>query len=192
MAFFFLGLPFPSNGAQIYKGDLKDDGITWEWTQVLRDGLHDPNNYGIRKFKVAGEYLYAVTANHITGFELWRTKDGEVWEVVMADGFGDNDNTSGRGLSTFEVEGEGRWLYVGSENRRSGAKIFRRALQSDGDFTEDSDWKEVVADGLGNRFNLWFSDFAEYNGHLYTGTLNPGGMQLWRTRDGTNFEMLVM
>ena len=78
MAFYFLGFPFPSTGAQVYKGDIKDDGITWEWTQVLKDGLNDPNNYGIRKFEVAGEYLYAVTANHISGFELWRTQDGRM------------------------------------------------------------------------------------------------------------------
>ncbi|MCP3944050.1 MAG: hypothetical protein GY710_21580 [Desulfobacteraceae bacterium] len=184
MELFFLGFPVKSNGTQIHKGTRDVDG-TWAWEKILSDGNGNSDNYGIRKLKVIGDYMYGAVANHVDGFELWRTFDGVNWEVVVDKGLGNPDNTSGRGLSAHDG-----YLYLGVENRKSGAQIWRRAIADDGDFMENSEWEQVVSAGLGNTSNYWFSDFVEYNGWLYCGTLNLSGMELWRTADGVNFEKI--
>eukprot|EP01084_Bolivina_argentea_P013916 26052_1 len=185
MALFFLGLPFATNGVEIHKGDSRGNSNQFTWTRVVTGGNGDAENYGIRKLIVVGDYMYGVTANHYSGFELWRTNDGENWDVVKDQGFGDPDNTSGRGLTTFDG-----YIYVGSENRRSGGKMWRRAINENGDFVtdDDEDWEQIIDDGLGSTLNFWFADLVEFNGWLYAGTLNPTGMQLWRTNDGVEFE----
>jgi hypothetical protein len=133
---------------------------------------------------VVGDYLYGVTANHFTGFDVWRTRDGENWEAVAERGFRNRRNTSGRGLAAFRG-----YLYVGTENRTRGAQIWRREIDSQGEFTPSGEWERIALHGLGDRANVWFSDFVVYGDHLYTGTLKIGGMQLWRT-DGTDFERI--
>merc|ERR1711971_130494 len=96
MAQFFLSLPFPTNGTDIWRGRVSDDG-TYDWTKVVASGLSNQDNFGVSKMKTVGDYLYAVTANHKSGFEVWRTNDGETWKIVSSGGFGDLENTSGRG-----------------------------------------------------------------------------------------------
>merc|ERR1740124_364668 len=55
----------------------------------------------------------------------------------------------------------------------------------------DEDWEQVVDGGGDNVNNIWFSDFLEYNGQLYTGTLNDiGGAQLWRSENGVDWVMV--
>jgi hypothetical protein len=181
--FFFLGIPFGSNGGQVWCGDVDGEGV-WTWENVLEGGNGDPWHYGIRKMAVVGEYLYAVTGNHVFGFEVWRTFDGKDWEVVSSPGFGNTENTSGRGLGAFQG-----YLYVGTENRHEGAEIWRREILPDGDFFPLSEWEQVASEGITDPVNFWFSDFVVFGNHLYTGTLKIGGMQLWRT-DGLKFEQL--
>ena len=114
-------------------------------------------NFGVRKLQTVGNYLYAVTSNHVTGFEIWRTSDGVDWSVEIAGGFGDVDNKSGRGLFVFNG-----YIYVGVENRASGGKIYRRAInENTGDYEPNSSWIRVVDNGNGNPLNWWFSDFVE-------------------------------
>ncbi len=180
---FFLGLPFGSNGGQVWCGDVDGEG-TWIWEKILDGGNGDPWHYGIRKMAVVGEYLYAVTANHVFGFEVWRTFNGRNWEVVSDPGFGNPRNTSGRGLASFQD-----YLYVGTENRLEGAQIWRRPLDPHGDLLLYSEWEQVASGGIGDPLNYWFSDFVVYGNHLYTGTIRIGGMQLWRT-DGWGFQQL--
>ena len=112
--------------------------------------------------RAIGDYLYAVTVNHETGFEVWRTKDGDNWEVVVSGGLGDPHNTSGRGLMAFKG-----FLYVGVENRKAGAQIIRRAIKDNGDFVQGTEWETVVAEHTHALFgigNYWFSSMTEYHG----------------------------
>ncbi len=162
-----------SNGAQIWRYTPEQG-----WKQVVKDGLGNPHNLGVRSLKVIGECLYGVTANHDDGMEVWRSCDGENWEKVAVEGFGNPNNTSGRGLGYFKG-----WIYVGVENRKSGAEIWR---SKDG-----NKWERVAEKGLGDKGNWWVSDFAEFKGYLYLGTLNIKGAQLFRTKDGVNYEPLA-
>lgn len=180
---FFLGQPFSTNGTQVWRGDIYDQD-TWAWEKVVDGGNGNPLHYGIRKMAVIGEYLYGVTANHTEGFDVWRTFNGHEWETVASGGFDNPNNTSGRGLTAFNG-----YIYVGTENRRQGAEMWRRSIDAAGDFADGSQWEQVVSEGLGYVANFWFSDFIVQGGYLYTGTLHPLGMQLWRT-DGDSFELL--
>ncbi len=161
-----------TEGAEIWRYD--GDGT---WTQVVKAGLGNYNNFGVRKMFAAGDCLYGVTANHDDGMEVWRTCDGDDWEIVADRGFGDSMNTSGRGLGSFKG-----YIYVGVENRKNGAQLWRSA--------DGLEWEKVADKGVSDSGNFWLSDFAEFKGALYMGTLNIRGMQAYRTRDGVNLEKI--
>ena len=165
MALFFIGEPFNTDGTQIWRGD-RDANGDWTWENVVDNGLLNPANYGVRKLQAVGGYLYAVTSNHVTGFEIWRTNDGITWTIevgtgaAIPGGFGDDENKSGRGLYIFNG-----YIYVGVENRVSGGRIYRRQINTvTGDYAVGSSWDPIVTNGNGNPLNWWFSDFVEYSG----------------------------
>jgi hypothetical protein len=163
-----------SNGAEIWRYD--KDGT---WTNVVKKGLTNPENFGVRKMVTIGDYVYGVTVNHDSGMEVWRSANGNDWEAVVTGGFGNVKNTSGRGLGEFNGH-----IYVGVENRKQGAEVYRSV--------DGTNWECVVKGGLGDKRNDWFSDFAVFKGQLYSGTLNiTGGAQVVRTSDGVNFEKVA-
>lgn len=130
------------------------------WTRVLGAGLGDPYNHGIRNMAVAGEHLYAITANHTNGFEIWRTADGFDWTPVMTGGFGNRENTSGRGLALFDG-----FVYVGTENKDSGAELWRAPVEHAG---EESRWERVLGDDVTRS---WYAELIPFKGHLYAASL---------------------
>jgi hypothetical protein len=164
------------------------------WTRVLRSGLGDPYNHGIRNMTVVGDHLYAITANHTNGFEIWRTSDGRDWGPVMTGGFGNKANTSGRGLVVFD----GR-IYVGTENKDSGAEIWRAPVERAG---KESDWERVLGDDVSRS---WYAELTPFEGHLYAASLmtytsvaendalgdtHPGCFIL-RSRNGVDWEVVM-
>jgi hypothetical protein len=151
-----------SEGTEIWRFHLAPncDPEQATWTRVVRAGLGDPYNHGVRNLKIAGEHLYAVTANHTNGFEIWRTQQGDDWQPVMTGGFGNRENTSGRGLSVF-----GDHLYVGTENKDTGAEIWRAAVDHAG---EASAWERVLGDDVTRS---WYAELTPFAGHLYAGSL---------------------
>lgn len=191
LRFFIAGLPLRifTAGGQVHKGTRNSVTGDWSWTRVLEDGLNDKNNYGIRKMKAVGDWLYGVTGNHSNGCLVIKTTDGTNWEPASLPGFGKTRNTSGRGLAAYKG-----YLYVGTENRFQGAEIWRRAIDSNGEFVgndDENDWELVVEKGVDERKNIWFSDFEVFNDgtdeYLYAGTFNTRGANLWRTVDGTTW-----
>ena len=174
---FFFGKPIESEGAEIWRGR-KEDNYAWEKVFDLTD---KPNNYGARKMVVVGDYLYMVTANHEgtegNGAEVYKTSDGRTWTLENTPGFSDPANLSGRSLAAC-----GGYLYVGVENRQTASKIFRRALEANGDLSSSATWQLVEGNGFGKHFNYFVSEFLEFKGSFYAGTLNGlNGMELWKT-----------
>lgn len=183
-----------SEGCEVWRlREVPADGEEAAWERVATAGLGDPYNHGIRNLKVAGEHLYAITANHTNGFELWRTSDGEDWSTVMTGGFGTVENTSGRGIATF-----GDHLYVGTENKDTGAEIWRAPIAAAGDVAA---WERVLGDDV-NR--SWYAELTEFDGHLYAGSLtthtstadaaaeqNHAGSFVVRSKDGAEWELVV-
>ncbi len=162
-----------SQGAQIWKYTPGQG-----WKQVVKAGLGNPHNYGVRNLKVIDGCLYGVTANHDEGMEVWRTCDGEKWEQVAIGGFGNKSNTSGRGLGYFQG-----WIYLGVENFKTGAEIWR---SQDGEH-----WERVAEKGIDTKNNVRVSDFVIFKDYLYLGTMNIFGARLYRTRDGINYQSLA-
>jgi hypothetical protein len=70
--------------------------------------------------------LYVGTVNSVTGGELWKSLDGRSWVPVVgpgapvSGGFGIPSNRSFLGLGVFQDH-----LYVGVDNERDGAEIWR-------------------------------------------------------------------
>ncbi len=185
-----------SEGAEVWRlscppGGHGEDGT---WTCVLRAGLGAPYNHGIRNMEAIGGHLYAITANHTDGCEIWRTHDGEDWTPVITGGFGSRANTSGRGLAEF-----GDYIYAGTENKESGAEIWRAPLDRAGDA---SAWERVLG---GDVSRSWYASLVLFNGHLYAASLaadtslkeseEKAGMErgcfVVRTSDGIHWEEVV-
>jgi hypothetical protein len=94
-------------------------------------------------------------------------------------------------------------LYVGTWStplgkteygKRNGGEIWR---------FNGTNWEQVVGHiapytkgGFGNPDNIGIFNFKEFNGYLYTGTMNwdfsfKGGCEIWRTQDGLHWERVV-
>ena len=180
----FNGLPFDTNGAKLYRGRRNGDDVElpYEFELVFDFGDLDNNNnnFGIHKMLVIEDFLYFVTANHEAttgdGVEVWKT-DGVTFSQVNDAGFNKDNNISGRSLAAC-----GGYLYVGVENRISGAHLYRAALGADGDVGTMPKWEIVTENGFGNSNNLFISELEIFGNGLYAGTLNRrNGMELWKT-----------
>lgn len=185
----FFGKPLESDGAKVFRGKIGDYGV-WDWDEVLDFGsqpISTSNNFGVRDMLVVNSSLYFVTANHEgtpgNGVEVWQSSVGGKgdWFKKSDPGFGDPSNISGRSLKTC-----GGYLYVGVENRNTGAQLWRHQLLGDGILSPSGSWERVPAanNGFGNPSNYFISGL-ELNpwspNSLYAGTLNGlNGMELWK------------
>ena len=134
-------------GMQVFRFDQRD---TWE--RVMPDaaltgeaaeaasGLDNPYTKYIWRFGAVDGFLYAGTFDIGTGlfvisgflppgpslkpgFDLYRTRDGETWEPVTIDGFGDFWNYGARSFVSDPATGD---LYMGTANPFYGCQVWRR------------------------------------------------------------------
>lgn len=66
--------------------------------------------------------LYAVTANDVTGIEVWRSGDSTTWAQVSPDGFGDSNNYTplwNSGVAVFRNR-----LYIGTWNSANDGEVW--------------------------------------------------------------------
>jgi uncharacterized protein (TIGR03437 family) len=193
--------PVGTDGCQIWKYEKTPSGRKWK--KVVDDGLvfngmGDPNNFGMRKMIVwnddpGGPAIYGTTINIATGCEVWRSYDGETWEIVvgrgamMTRGFGSGrKNSSARGMSLFK----GR-LYVGLESN-NGGELWRTA---DGVNWEGPLFKanslEPAEDSLTLADNCVFDEGTGAGEALFTGNWRLGGFSVYKTYDGINFQKVA-
>lgn len=100
----------------------------------------------IGKIDVEGLKMYIYISNMVKndtwGFDLIKTADGENFEIVTNDGFGDKYNYGGRSLLTTEYG-----LYVGTSNPFYGAQIWRVTSEGvDEPTTDEPTTDEPVTD----------------------------------------------
>eukprot|EP00920_Eleutheroschizon_duboscqi_P017768 GHVT01042575.1.p1 GENE.GHVT01042575.1~~GHVT01042575.1.p1 ORF type:complete len:499 (+),score=87.29 GHVT01042575.1:1117-2613(+) len=202
---FALATSISSSGAQIWRGSRSRTllGEEWEWESLVVRGMHSARNFGVRTlYNYEDKLLFGVTANHVDGFEIWRSKNGLDWTAEMRGGFGNSENTSGRAMIVWRG-----FLWVGVENRDSGASIWRRPIGLPCDKVTEADWKMVhaetytdpVADKLGPVYQtlfvdnvFWFGNFEEFKGELFTSTNNGAGLAVYRVEmDALNEVSLV-
>ena len=120
-----------SSGTEVWRYDGGPLGRTW--TRVVSGGLGDADNIGLRNMTVwddpdddpdRGPAIYGTTINVRDGLEVWRSFDGNNWEVVVGrgarigNGFGHGPaNESGRAMLAV-----GDHLYVGAMRAQGGQK----------------------------------------------------------------------
>lgn len=109
---------------------------------------------------------------------VWKY-DGTNWIQVNIDGFGDTNNTSAQGITTYNDN-----LYVGTWNITTGGEIW----QYDG-----NTWSQINVDGFGKITNRGITSLEVYDGSLYAGTENNSGLantdgtMTWRYDGGTTW-----
>jgi len=183
--FYASTVPFDSHGVDVWRCQTCD-GTDWE--KVSADGFGDGANSGIYSSASFGGYLYLGTWNTNTGGEVWRTNGGDApltWAKVNDSGFGDVGNPAVSSLSAF-----GGYLYAATDSRDdqnkeppdplTGAEVWRCQV------CDNTDWVQVVDDGLGDSHSQLRSSLAQLGSSLYLvlGN-NDTGLDVWRTLNGT-------
>lgn len=158
-----------------------EDGYPGEWEKVNSDGFGDIDNKSSFPMETFNNDLYVGIWND-AGTEIWMTPEGTKcdWNQVNVNGFGTPGNSHLTSMETFNEK-----LYVGVFNEEGG-EIW---LTSDG-----TSWDQVNIAGFSHHHSCVrvMSTFAPYgsNQHLYLGTDNEEGTQVWMTGDGIDWLLL--
>lgn len=156
-------------GAEVWQRD----GTTGAWTKVTQNGFGNAQNQIAYTMRVYNDVLYVGTLNEDTGAELYATSDGIAWELVFANGFDDTTN-----IAIWNMLETGGYFYLATESA-AGGRIYRT--------NNERAWEAVSLSGFGNPDGLnargWgMAIFDSLDGlHLYVGTDNPTGAEIWRT-----------
>lgn len=161
---------------------------TWQLRLIEDQGFGDLDNIGIGRVIANGEYLYTGTWNNESGAKMYRSRDGESWDMMGTGPYTGNKND----FVVVSIAGFKGYLYVGSWNQIDGAAMFR--ARSEIENAADITWEEVTTDGFGNPSNTGFTHLEEFKGHLYAGCFNyVEGSELWRSDTGEpgSWEMVI-
>jgi tripartite motif-containing protein 71 len=86
-------------------------------------GFGDPNNKAIFDLLVLDNIFYATTYNSSSGLEVWKTSDGDNWQQVNPDGFGDSLNFCTWGSSASAIFNDE--LYFGTHNTSHAGEVWK-------------------------------------------------------------------
>jgi PKD repeat protein len=178
-----------THGAEIWRSST---GNSNDWQQVVSNGFGDASNEAIMDMVEFNGALYAGTRFGAAGngADLWRSTDGLNWTPVITDGFGYTGTYDIAALAAFQnhlYAGTGRYDF--SAKTYPGGQVWRCSQSSNCD--EASDWELVVSDGFGNPDNINVSALHVFDGYLYAIPYNfRTGLEVWRTKDGTNWEQV--
>ena len=185
-------------GCQVWRSQ---DGNRWEIVvgpgAKTASGFGNSKNTSINELLVFRGWLYAGIWNEEQGAELWKTKDGELWQAVVGDGaavangFGQLQNSGITALKSFKgllIAATGS-LYCNED--APGTEIW---LSKD----EGASWEPVA----GRRFHPQLSlsrdakyilDLEVFQNKIYaaTGDQRQGGAEIWRSADGISWEPVV-
>ncbi|MCI0412347.1 hypothetical protein L0222_06035 [bacterium] len=159
-----------------------------KYEKVAIEGFGDPKNVTLGPFVKFQGFLYVAGLNTHSGCQVWRSQDGNRWEIVVgpgaktASGFGNSKNTSINELLVFRG-----WLYAGIWNEEQGAELRK---------TKDGElWQAVVGDGaavangFGQLENSGITALNSFKGLLIaaTGSLycnkDAPGTEIWISED---------
>lgn len=166
------------------------------WEKILTAELMEPKNgvrypyfNGIRnmvEFKAAGESrnaLYMPTMAPKGGPTpmILRTEDGLNYEQIELIG------AAAARFNTFRpmVNFKGR-LWIAPTGKTGSGSAAGTALVMASDDPARTPWVQCNETNFGDPHNEGIFEMTAFNGHLYAGTVNPDGFQLWKT-DGENF-----
>jgi hypothetical protein len=191
-----------NQGTEIWRTPNGDPGT---WTQVAPKGFGQPLvNSDAAISHVHGGYLYfgvesagAIIRPPVVGTQLWRT-DGEDWEQVNVNGFGNDFNHNILGLVTFKD-----YLYAGTWNFTQGLEVWRAKVHHHGKHGKHGkpgkvpfpNWEKVNENGFGDPARNQATNFMlTHGGKLYLVGYGDGGEGrgiFTRTRNGTRWEEIT-
>jgi len=153
-----------------------------ELRAINTNGFGVADNLGIVRILDAGNYLFLAISNPTLGATIYRSTDGEDWELISAHGIvGNNTNHLVISLVWFNDA-----LYAGTWQLLTpslGARLFRANAKA-GD-VNDIEWEPVTLDGFGNLNNSAFTSGIVFKGYIYFGAFNPSeGTEIWRSKTG--------
>jgi hypothetical protein len=165
----------------IITGSIVGDGYTVEWGKVNFNGFGDVDNKSSFPMKSFKDNLYIGVWND-AGVEIWMTPEGTStnWNQVNVNGFGAPENSHSTSMKVFNDE-----LYVGVFNE-GGGELW---LTDDGTSWNQVSIAEFSSDNISIRAMSAFAPYED-NKHLYIGTDNEEGGQLWMTNNGIDWLLL--
>jgi hypothetical protein len=151
----------------------------WQLRLIDDKGIDDPDNVGVGRVIAHGDFLYLGTWNNESGAKMYRSRDGESWELMGSGPFTGNKND----FVVVSIVGFGEYLYVGTWNQADGAAMFRTRIANKD--ASQTIWEQVTVDGFGNPRNTGFTHMREFKGYLYAGCFNyEEGSEVWRSETG--------
>jgi hypothetical protein len=185
-------------GCQVWRSQ---DGNRWEIVvgpgAKTASGFGNSKNTSINELHVFRGLLYAGIWNEEQGAELWKTKDGELWQAVVGDGaavangFGQLENSGITALKSFK----GLLIAAtGSLNCNEDAPGTEIWLSKD----EGASWKPVAGRRFYPELSLgrdakYILDLHVYRDMIYaaTGDQRQGGAEIWRSADAVSWHPVV-
>ncbi|HMP77416.1 MAG TPA: hypothetical protein PKE12_14060 [Kiritimatiellia bacterium] len=165
---------------------------TGEWKMVYvspmmktPEGVDIPHFQGVRNMMVYrsasddAPQLYAMTwsPQKGPGPMLLRSTDGEHFEPIPMAGALASQFSTFRPMVVME---DGR-LITAPTGRTGSANSAGVALVMETNDPRGQTWTQVNENNFGDDHNETIFEMAAFNGHVYAGTLNPEGFQLWKT-----------
>ncbi len=160
----------------------------WQLRLIDDHGFGDPDNIGVGRVIAHGDFLYLGTWNTESGAKMYRSVNGESWDLMGTGPYTGNKND----FVVVSIAGFKGYLYVGTWNQEDGAAMFR--AKSEIENAADITWEEITTDGFGNPANTGFTHLEKFKGHLYAGCFNYAeGSELWRSETGEpgSWEMVI-
>lgn len=141
------------------------------WAPVVSDGFGEPFTTLTGGLVVFGGHLYVGAGNSEEGVQLWRSHDGEIWELATAPGAGDANDEEIDSLYVFQ-----NYLYASLRNPVTGMEVWRSA--------NGTVWEQSNLDGFGDSSNTHTNASnatTSFLSRLFMGTANTvAGGELWR------------
>jgi len=178
-------------GGQIWRHAVEDNGDLSpgkDWGEIYDTVFFDQNTM-FTEFAVhndgADDYLYAGTMNRRSGSELWRSLDGEKWEVIYEKG-----NGIERDWAVMKMYSFNGLLYVGTMNFEEGTSLL---VSTD---SSGTDFDFIFTKGNGNEFNIYIWAMMEYEGRLYMSTFKncaecAKGFEIYSSEDPSRDDLTV-
>jgi hypothetical protein len=182
----YFGMWNLTKGGEIWR---TKDGLKWEKSAV--GGLGNPKNSSLAPQLVFNDYLYITVLPYVPnqynakGVEVFRTADGEQWEIVVEDGFGLGENQAT--WAWLMAYHDALYLLTTNNDPRGFSFTptgFRLWKSLDG-----KAWQQVGDPGFGNPNNFMLGGNV-IRDVFYLAPCNlKDGNQLWRSSDGENWEL---
>ena len=159
------------NGLEIFR---TDDGLRWE--KVVEKGFgYGKYNNVFGSFNSYKDTIYLITQDadrryfpgNPKGFQLWASKDGEVWRQIGENGFGNIYNYGG----TLNIISDK--FYVFTHNYKDGCEVW----ESD----DGENWREIFKEEKGRGKSYAGGGLVEFNNHILLFIYdNDNGFDIWR------------